>query len=120
MKKKSKNDSPKAIIIAVVAVLAVIAVVVAVVLIINNNKNKNPLIGSWANGSYVYTFNEDGTCSYGYSSLGAMDCTYTTEGDKISILYNGNTAPFETTYKIDGNQLNVIDSFGNDTIYTKK
>lgn len=114
MKKNTK------IIIAIVAVLVVIAGVIAAVLIINNNKNKNPLIGSWANGSYVYTFNEDGTCSYGYGSAGAMECIYHIEGDKISILYNGNTAPFETTYKIDGNQLNVIDSFGNDTFYTKK
>ncbi|MBQ3293167.1 hypothetical protein IJG93_02605 [Candidatus Saccharibacteria bacterium] len=119
MKKKSKNVNSKAIIIAVVALLVVMAGVVAAVLIINNNK-KDPLIGSWENGSYVYTFNEDGTCSYGYGSLGAMECVYHTEGDKISILYNGNTAPFETTYKIDGNQLNVIDSFGNNTIYTKK
>ena len=113
MKKNTK------IIIAVVAALVVVAGAIAAVLIINNNK-KGPLIGSWANGSYIYTFNEDGTCSYGYGSAGAMTCTYKTEGDKISILYDGSTAPFETTYKIDGNKLNVVDSFGNDTIYTKK
>lgn len=113
MKKNTK------IIIAVAAALAVVTCIIAVVLITNNNK-KDPLIGSWANGSYVYTFNEDGTCSYGYGSAGAMNCTYKTDGDKISILYDGNTAPFETTYKIEGNQLNVIDSFGKDTIYTKK
>ena len=113
MKKNTK------IIIAVVVALVVIAGAIAAVLIINNNR-KGPLIGSWANGSYIYTFNEDGTCSYGYGSAGAMTCTYKTEGDKISILYDGSTAPFETTYKIDGNQLNVVDSFGNDTIYTKK
>ena len=113
MKKNTK------IIIAVAIALVVVAGAIAAVLIINNNK-KGPLIGSWANGFYIYTFNEDGTCSYGYGSAGAMTCTYKTEGDKISILYDGSTAPFETTYKIDGNQLNVVDSFGNDTIYTKK
>ncbi|MBR3324227.1 hypothetical protein IKG24_01665 [Candidatus Saccharibacteria bacterium] len=112
MKKNTK------IIIAIVAVLVVIAGVVAAILIINTKKD--PLIGSWANGSYVYTFNEDKTCSYGYGSAGAMKCTYETNGDKISILYDGNTAPFETTYSINGNELNVIDSFGNDTIYTRK
>ena len=113
MKKNTK------IIIAIVAVLVVIAGVITAVLIINNNK-KDPLIGSWVNDSYIYTFNEDGTCSYGYGSAGAMECIYHIEGNRISILYNGNTAPFETTYKIEGNQLNVIDSFGNDTFYTKK
>ena len=37
-----------------------------------------------------------------------------------AILYDGNTAPFETTFSIDGKKLNIKDSFGNDTIYTKK
>ena len=101
-----------------IAVVAVVAIIIAVVLTANNNKD--PLIGSWAHDSYIYTFNEDKTCSYAYSSLGAMECTYETDGDKISILYTGNTAPFETTYKIEGNTLIVVDSFGNDTEYTRK
>ena len=49
-----------------------------------------------------------------------MEFTYTTEGDKISILYKGNTAPFETTFTIEGNKLNMKDSFGKDTIYKKQ
>ena len=49
-----------------------------------------------------------------------MKCTYKTDGDKLSILYDGNTVSFDTTYSIDGNKLNVKDSLGNDTIYTKK
>ena len=49
-----------------------------------------------------------------------MKCTYEIDGDKISILYDGNTAPFETTFSIDGNKLNVKDSMGKDTIYTRK
>ena len=112
-----KNNTK--IIIAVVAAVVVIAGIVAGVLIATSNK-KDPLIGSWANGSYIYTFNEDGTCSYDYGSLGGMECTYKTDGDKISILYTGNTTPFETTYSINGNELNILDSFGNDTIYTRK
>lgn len=118
MKKDKKSVNSKVIIGIVVAVLVVAAGIIAAVCIINNNKN--PLVGSWANGSYVYTFNDGGTCSYGYGNLGAMECTYKTEGDKISITYTGSSASFETTYKIEGDQLNVIDSFGNDTIYTKK
>ncbi len=77
------------------------------------------LVGKWAYGNYVYTFNEDKTCSYDASGT-KMECTYEVDGDKLSILYKGNTAPFETTYKIDGNTLTIKDSFGSDVKYTRK
>ena len=84
---------------------------------------KKGLAGTWASkeysGRYVYTFNEDGTGNYDAAGT-KMDFTYKIEDDKISILYTGNTAPFETRYTLDGNTLNIVDSFGNDTIYTRK
>ena len=77
---------------------------------------KKTLVGSWTYGnSFTYTFNEDGTGEYS-----GMKFTYTTEGDKLSILYDGNTAAFETTYKIEGNKLTIKDSFNNDVVYEKK
>ena len=79
-------------------------------------EKKDPIVGKWALGSFVYTFNSDGTCNYS----AAGDCTYKINGDKISITYDGMTVPFESTFSIDGNKLNIKDSFGNDTIYTKK
>lgn len=82
-------------------------------------KKENTIVGKWAHGSYVYTFNEDKTCSYDASGT-KMECTYEVDGDNLSILYKGNTAPFKTTYKIDGNKLNIKDSFDNDTIYERK
>ena len=82
-------------------------------------EKKNTIVGKWAHGSYVYTFNSDKTCSYDAAGT-LMKCTYETDGDKLSILYDGNTASFDTTYSIDGNKLNVKDSFGSDTIYTRK
>ena len=85
----------------------------------NKAKDKNPIVGKWAYGSFVYTFNEDGTCTYDASGT-LMKCTYKTDGDKLSILYDGNTTSFDTTYSINGNKLNVKDSFDNDTIYTRK
>ncbi len=83
--------------------------------------NVNPIVGSWKSeyGDYVYQFNEDGTGSYNVYST-KMEFTYKTEGKNISITYNGNTIPFETEYSIDGDTLNVIDSFGNDTLYKKQ
>ena len=79
----------------------------------------NTIVGKWALSNFVYTFNEDGTCSYDAAGT-LMKCTYETDGDKLSILYDGDTVSFDTTYSIDGNKLNVRDSFGNDTIYTRK
>lgn len=81
------------------------------------------LVGSWKSdsfsGAYVYTFNADGTGNYDAAGT-KKEFTYKTEEDKISILYTGDTVPFESTYKIDGNKLNIVDSLGNDTFYTKK
>lgn len=82
-------------------------------------KDKNSIVGKWAHGSYVYTFNEDKTCSYNASGI-KMKCTYEIDGKKISILYKGNTTPFKTTYSIDDNKLNIKDFFGKDTIYKRK
>lgn len=84
----------------------------------NNNSSKNPIVGQWQYkdySSYVYTFNEDGTGEYAGKKF-----TYKTEGDKISITYDGSTAAFESTYEIKDNQLNIKDSLGNDTVYNKK
>ena len=49
-----------------------------------------------------------------------MKFTYTDDGSNLSILYDGNTAPFESTYTIDGSKLNIKDSFGSDTNNKKK
>jgi hypothetical protein len=80
---------------------------------------KDPLIGKWAHGAYVYTFNEDKTCEYDISG-NIRKCTYETDGDKISILYEGSNVPFVTTYEIKDNKLNIKDTFNNDTFYDKK
>ena len=49
-----------------------------------------------------------------------MNCTYEVDGDKLSILYTGNTAPFETTYKIEGDTLTIKDSLDSDVVYKRK
>lgn len=87
--------------------------------IVGCGSKKKTIVGKWALGSYVYTFNEDKTCSYDAAGT-IMKCTYKTDGDKLSILYDGDDVSFDTTYSIDGDKLNVKDSFGNDTIYTRK
>ncbi len=75
------------------------------------------IVGKWEyqTGGYTYTFNEDGTGNFNGSEF-----TYTVDGDKLSIMYTGNTVPFETTFTIDGNKLDIKDSLGNSTIYNRK
>ena len=86
----------------------------------NDNKKGNTIVGSWKydGADYTYTFNEDGTGNYDAAGT-KMEFTYTTTENKISILYNGNTSPFETEYSIEGDTLNIIDSFGSDTLYKR-
>lgn len=78
-------------------------------------EDKKTLVGKWAYGSFVYEFKEDKTCSYA-----TRTCTYTVDGDKLSILYDGDTVPFETTFTIENNKLTIKDSFDNDVVYTRK
>ncbi len=83
---------------------------------------KKGIVGIWehSNGGYTYTFNEDGSGNYKYGTT-SIEFTYTTSEDgKLSILYKGNTDPFETTYTISGKKLYIKDSFGSDTIYKRK
>ena len=84
-------------------------------------KSSNTIVGTWKydGGDYTYHFNEDGTGDYSYYSA-KMEFTYKTEENKLFITYNGSTAAFETEYSIDGDTLNVKDSFGKDTIYRRQ
>ena len=72
------------------------------------------LVGTWSYGSYVYTFNADGTGDYSGSAL-----TWEDLGDKISILYDGFSSPMELEYSIDGDTLTIVDSFGEGVEYTR-
>ena len=83
------------------------------------NSSKNSIVGKWAYGDFIYIFEEDGTCNYDAAGT-MMKCTYKTDGDKLSILYEGSDVSFDTTYNIKDNRLNVKDSFGNDTFYDRQ
>ncbi len=77
------------------------------------------IVGTWEARDYpdmnfIYIFNEDGTGSYMGESM-----TYVIDGDKISITYVG-TESFDTTFELNGDELNIVDSLGADTIYIRK
>ena len=82
------------------------------------------IVGSWDYAELsgmVYTFNADGSGSYDMFGE-VMKFTYEADGSTLKITYTdeGVDAPMELEYKIDGDVLNVKDSFGNDTIYKRK
>jgi hypothetical protein len=87
----------------------------------NSQPEKATVVGTWEYelGSYIYTFNKDGTGNYDAAGT-KMDFTYTDDGKTLSILFAGNTEPTELPYKIEGSKITITDSFGTDAVYNKK
>lgn len=71
-------------------------------------------------GGYTYHFGKDGKGTYSLGSGNPMEFTYKDNGTSVSITYTGNTTPMTLDYRIEGNKLIIVDSFGSDTIYVKK
>ncbi len=91
---------------------------VGALVLVGCGKDKG-IVGKWDHSGFVYTFNEDGTGNY--DALGTkMEFTYTIKDNKLSILYTGNTEPFETEFKIENNVLTIKDSFDEDVKYERK
>ena len=42
------------------------------------------------------------------------------KGDKLYILFKDNTGPTELGWRIEGNKLIIVDSFGSEVVYIKK
>ena len=87
----------------------------------NATEDTITLVGQWeyAEGGYVYTFNEDGTGSYLFGGT-EMKFTYEDKGDCFSLLYDGNTTATDYDYSIEGEVLTMTDSFGSPVEYTRK
>ena len=85
--------------------------------------SEDPLVGEWASkdfdGTFVYTFNEDGTGSY--DAMGTlMPFTYTAKDGRLSILYDGDDYAFETQFTVSEDTLTVKDSLDEDVVYKRK
>ena len=82
----------------------------------------HPLAGKWQSKDlpdYIYTFNADGTGQYDMAGK-VLELGYTTEEGTITISFHeeGYT-PVTLRYELDGDTLNIKDSFGSDTIYLR-
>lgn len=88
-----------------------------------SEQSLDPLAGQWQSeelSDYIYTFNGDGTGKYDMAGK-VLELNYATEDSKITLtfLQEGYT-PITLDYELDGDRLNIKDSFGKDTFYVKK
>ena len=97
-------------------------IIVIVLLLIITGCGKNKLVGKWkADGysvDYYYIFNDDNTCAYEMTGA-KMECTYKIDGNKVTILYKGNTISNTYEYTIEGDILLIKDSFDNNVKYIR-
>ena len=82
----------------------------------------DPLTGQWQSERkpyYVYTLNGDGTGKYKMAGTD-YDIIYSAENGKItiSIQAEGYT-PLTFDYFLEGDRLNIRDSYGKDTFYVR-
>ncbi len=102
--------------------IIILFVAVMCLALVGCGKKKNSIVGVWKRGSFVYTFNKDGTCNYEVSSSKSsnMKCTYKTDGDKLTIQYVGDQQSFNTTYSFENGRLNIKDANGQDSFYERQ
>ena len=82
----------------------------------------DPLAGQWQSeqlSDYIYTFNGDGTGKYDMAG-NVLDLNYATKDGRITLTFlaEGYT-PVTLDYELDGDRLNIKDSFGKDTFYMR-
>ena len=86
------------------------------------NSDAPAIVGTWeyeTSSDMYYTFNEDGTGSYGFVGSETV-FTYEDDGKALTIQYENATEPNVFEYKIDGKKLLIQDSFGEFITYIKK
>ena len=79
------------------------------------------IVGTWEYESMgaAYVFNADGTGAYQFAGS-EMKFTYTDDGSKLTLNYEGMDVPNEFKYTIEGKILHIEDSFGSIVDYTRK
>ena len=87
---------------------------------------KKGLIGDWAyfDGSskrndIYYTFKDEKNGSYTFAGA-TRNFTYTDDGTKLTILYDGDTDSASYEYKLEDDTFTIKDSFGSDVVYKRK
>ena len=74
----------------------------------------------YKSGGFVYHFGKDGKGTYTIGKNKIMKFKYVDNKTSVSITYEGDTSDMTLDYRIEKNQLIIVDSFGSDTVYVKK
>ena len=100
--------------------IALLLVLVALCLmLVSCGGSQNAIVGTWVSRDlelpegYNLVFKEDGTGVYF-----GEDIKYKTDGDKLSIWWEG-TESFDTTFKVNGDELCFKDSNGEDVYWVR-
>ena len=84
--------------------------------------DSNSVVGSWVNNDMgipvTMTFNADGTGKYEIAGQ-VMNFTYKTEGNKLSITFEGDTQPMNSDMTVNGDTLSMKDITGQNVIFKK-
>lgn len=87
-----------------------------------SEQSVDPLVDQWQSEElpeYVYTFNADGTGQYDMAGK-ILKLNYSTANGKITISFlEEGYSPVTLDYELDGDKLNIKDSFGKDTFYLR-
>ena len=76
---------------------------------------KSKLLGTWESADGSYTFNEDGTGTFGDKKF-----TYTEKNFGLSITFEGDDEPTPFDYAVAGTKLIIKDSEQTEFVYEKK
>ena len=96
-----------------------LVLVTVCLMLVSCGKSKNELVGTWEprdydfGEEYVLTFNDNGTGTYF-----GEDIKYQTDGDKLSIWWEG-TESLDTTFKVNGDEMSFKDSTGEDVFWVR-
>lgn len=80
------------------------------------------LVGTWQyedRADITYTFKSNGTGAYSYDGQDTK-YSYHAENSVLTITYTDNGIVSKFKYTIDGDKLNIIDSFGKDNFYYRQ
>ena len=80
------------------------------------------LVGTWQyedRADITYTFKANGTGAYSYNGQDTR-YSYHAENSVLTITYTDNGIVSKFKYTIDGDKLNIIDSFGKDNFYYRQ
>lgn len=84
----------------------------------------NGIAGKWVSeeysGSFVYTFNEDGTGSYDMGG-NVLELTYAEQGEYLTINFLAEGyGTMNVKYSLADNKLTIYDSFGASNVFVRK